>query len=292
MNRGITLVEILVVIVILLFVVSALYNTFSFQRRVKFRESTLIDLQETGQLVLNLIAHDLMMAGYGVNKKLALYIYDGGSNSSDKLFINDWTFLDEDELLGGIWGQTKILAGAGTSLITLDTLNIDKDGRQEFKGGVSQFVISDTTSFNKKVAKISSIDNNTKTLSLDMSLDGNYLVPAICYEIDNNILKKSSRDTGGRQPIANNVVDLQISYQDIEGNWYCTNATSNCPMNPFNPEKIALVKVSIVVKTDKRTSISSNPWPLENRSDGPYDPNYSYRTYSVEIAPRNLIYNR
>ena len=292
MQRGLTLVEILAVLVILMLVLGALYTTFSVQRKAKARESVLIESQETGQLILNILSRDIMMAGYGVYKKLALYIEDGGNDAPDRLYINDWTFLDDNELLHGTWGQTEITGGAGGSSITLDKLDIDGDGRNEFIGEASQYVISDTTDYNQKVAKIKNINSDTQKLTLQGNLAGREVAPAIFYEIDNGILKKSARDTGGRQPLANNVVDLQIAYRDRDGNWYCANTTTPCPMNPFDPEKIALVRISIVMRTGKKTEFSRDPWPLENRRTGPYDPDYSYRVYTVEIAPRNLIYNR
>ena len=296
--RALTLVELMVVLVILLMVVGAIYQTFSFQRATKARESSLIETQEKGQLVLNILARDLMMAGYGVWKKLALYIEDGNTTGPDKIYINDWTlfYTNDTQLLNGLWGQTKIVSGSGSNSIVVEELDINKDNETDFKPNVYQFIISDA--LDHKVARITEVNDSLKSLTLDRTIGGTYVAPAWYYEISYDhtkktyTLRKSARDTGGRQPLADNIVDLQIAYRDTEGNWYC-DGVGNCPMTPFDPEKINLIRLSIVVRSEKKTKISHNPWPLENRQEElPYDSAFSYRVYTVEIAPRNLIYNR
>jgi hypothetical protein len=83
---------------------------------------------------------------------------------------------------------------------------------------------------------------------------------------------------------------MQIAYQDKNGTWYC-DGTGDCPMNPFDPENIALVRISIVMRTGKKTSSSSNTGrpAVENRQAGPPD-EYTYRVYTTQVSPRNLLF--
>jgi len=250
------------------------------------------------------------MAGYGVDKSLAFYIQDGGSNGPDNLYINDWSFIDEDELLKGIYGQADITGGNGTSNLTLNTLNIDSSANDncytgncnEFQGGIWQYVIVNGTDPNRKVARI--LSTGASSLNLDGNVSGNSsapeVAPAIYYCVDDgtnsncfvdgqNRLRRSDRSSGGRQAIGNNIVDMQIAYRDNNGVWYCSGGSSSCPMNPFDSTSINLIRISIVVRTTLTTGTGTGRPALENRNAGSPD-NFSYRVYTTQIVPRNLIY--
>ncbi len=135
----------------------------------------------------------------------------------------------------------------------------------ELMGGIWQTIISDSTV--QKVARIISISN--KTLNLDQPLMGNKLVPAIYYcldqganqECDSNpntsfILKRSDRSSGGRQPLASDIVDFQVAYEDWNNNWYC-DGTGPCPMSPFRPRNIKTIRVTIISRQDASNDIGN-----------------------------------
>ena len=210
----------------------------------------------------------------------------------------------ENDQLGGV---TQIVSGSGTQAITVKSLNLDNYGfgkhkllfptykefigakpawanydncygdqctdfcesiggicsNNELAGGIWQTVISDAGI--QKVAKINSISGNT--LSLDRSLSGTKLAPAIYYCLDEGdnsdcdsnastafYFKRSDRTSGGRQPLASNIVDFQIAYKDINEQWYC-DGVGPCPMIPFDPKKIKLVRISII----SRNNASNTP---------------------------------
>ncbi len=309
--RGMTLVELIVVLIIMSIAIIALHNTFVSQQQSYNRNAAITGIQETGQTIINMIKKDIMMAGYGVDKKLAFYIEDGGATGPDNLYINDWGFIDEDELLKGIYGQADITGGNGTSNLTLNTLNIDSSGNDncysgncdEFQGGIWQCVIVNGTDPNRKVARILSTGANSLNLDkiVSASPSAPEVAPAIYYCVDDgsnnnclvtgtNVLRRSDRSSGGRQAMANDVVDMQIAYRDDSGNWYC-DGSGNCPMDPFNPQDISLIRINIVMRTAVQTTKGTGTGrpAVENRSAGSPD-NFSYRVYTVQIVPRNLIY--
>ncbi len=297
-KKGMTIVELMVALTIMMIVTSAIYSIVLSQRKAYIKQESITETQEIGKIILTIIKRDLMMAGYGVDKKLALYIKDGGDNGPDELYINDWSFIDENELLAGVYGETKIIHNSGKSIL-VEKLNLDdcaqcsdntygdSNDPNEFE---SQYVISDTDDPEKKVAKIKNVNRDTNTLTLQEEISGSYVAPAIYYGIVEENLKKSTRNTGGRQPLAQNVVDLQIAYQDKEGNWYCHERGSS-PMTPFDPSKIRLIRVSIVIRTKAKTDFNKTTGrpALENREEGEPD-NYSYRIYTTTFVPRNLFY--
>ncbi len=308
---GMTLVELIVVLMIMSIAIIALHNTFVSQQQSYTRNVAITGIQETGQTIINMIKKDIIMAGYGVDKKLALYVEDGGATGPDNLYINDWGFIDEDELLKGIYGQADITNGNGTSTLTLNTLNIDSMGNDncyssncnEFQGGVWQCIIVNGTDPDKKVARVLSTGANS--LNLDSPVNANLsapeVAPAIYYCVDDgsnskclvtgkNVLRRSDRSSGGRQPMANNVVDMQIAYRDKNGTWYC-DGSGPCPMDPFDPQDISLIRINIVMRTAVRTTKGAGTGrpAVENRTAGPPD-SFSYRVYTIQIVPRNLIY--
>jgi len=282
-QRGMTVVELIVVLAIMSIVTGALYSTFVNQQSSYTRQSQIQNIQESAQTGIVILKRDIMMAGYGVDKSLALYIKDGGSTGPDEIYINDASFIDESDLLDSIYGETGF-TGSGTSNITVDTLDIDSDGTNDFQGGVWQCIITDNGT--NKAAKINSISGNQ--LSLNSSVSGSYVAPAIYYCVDSEELKRSDRSSGGRQPIISNIVDLQVAYKDTNGNWYC-DGTGSCPMSPFNPEDISLVRITLISRIEKKTGrhLLSRPISAENGPTWGND-KYRYRAYSVSVCPRNL----
>ncbi len=294
-NKGMTLIEMMVVIVIMLICLMAVYNTFIFQQKASVREESITQIQEVGQQLLNLLRKDIMMAGYGVDKKLALYIEDGGNNGPDRLYINDWEFIDEDELLRGIYGQATVSNHTGTSVTLNKNLDLDGDGEDDFKfrtnTSARQWAIIGTSLGETTVRRIDgTTPPNSLTLNTSVNINDE-IAPAKYYFIQNDILYLVDRTTGAIiQPLADNVVDMQIACRDKDGTWYC-DGTGACPMNPFDPENIALVRITIVMRTGKKTSSGSNTGrpAIENRTAGPAD-EYTYRVYTTEVAPRNLLF--
>jgi len=319
-TKGFTLVELLVAIAVASIFTTALYMTFNAQQKTYIKNTSVSSIQNTAESLLALLKKDLTMAGYGVDKKLAFYIEDGGPNGPDKIFINDRSFIDDKELFSGYYGETKITGGSSSSSISVKYLDIDNyisslnkcygngTNCDEFLGGISQYIITDTTS-NNKIAKINSINSNT--LSLDRPVNGNYVAPAIfycvydeesqdqeCNTINNsslNVLRRSDRSSGGKVILADQIVDLQVAYQDNNGNWHCDGHTGDiCPMTPFDPTKIIQIRLTIVVKTKTRYQSSQLKFrpAVENRQAGTIGDKYTYRKYMAMIIPQNLILER
>ncbi len=317
-KNGFTLLELMVSLAILGIVVGAIFAIFGHQEESYVKGKRMKEIQETAQPAIEIIKKDLIMAGWAVDPKMAFFIQDGGTGTSDSIYINDWTFVDEDELLDEIYGYTTISSGSGTSAISIQDGDIDTSANgkngicpkpsdirhcnddnnpDEFAAGIYQFIITDgTTTTGPSIGRITGYDGST--ITLDRSVQGTKVAPAIYYGVNSSrsSLQRSSISTPGGATegalLANNIVDMQVAYRDNNGIWYCDSSTSTCPMNPFDPTSIDLIRVSLVVRTSGKTSFgfkSQNPWPLENRNSGPFDNDFIYRTYTVYIKPRNNI---
>lgn len=322
--RGMTLVELLVAVgvtsIVATLSIAIFVGQFSHYERGKSVKQT----QEAGQGTMELLKSEIMQAGWSVMPEMAFFFEDGGPNSPDRLYVNDTRLIDLNMpaerrlmVLDECPGGQLILAGVNSSSPRIQKLDIDDDELdgdatgQDFKGAASQFVISNDGAL--KIAKINGIAGGNQ-LSLDRVLGGNYLAPAVYYCVDDgdaichpagseqNLLRRSDRESGGRQPIAENVVDMQIAYQDVNDNWYgeagCAGTGAGaglCSFTPFDPKQIKLIRLSIVTRGKAYQGDRVNDPlycrpALENRAGaalGSAECGYIYRTYSSIIQPRN-----
>lgn len=148
-------------------------------------------------------------------------------------------------------------------------------------------------------------------------------------------LNRADNTSGGTHPVTENVVDLQVAYKDnldatnntctskadqvtcsgqagcqwtngsCTGAWYgvqgCVTGSSGnglgtyCSFSPFDPTRIALIRVTIVTRSTNR--VEGRVWDpaycrpaAENHAAaavGSADCGYAYRTYTVLFEPRN-----
>jgi len=281
-EKGVTLLELIIAIVISVIVMAAANAIFTGQHKSYVKSSSVKEMQESIRAALEILKSDLMTAGYGLdNKDLALCIVDGGSSGPDKIYINYSDFLSDTEILSDTLGSTNIISISG-STVTVGTVDLDSDSTADFKANYG--VITDNTNVTNKAAEVNGVGAANITLASGYSLSGNYIAPAVNYRIDtaNAELEKN------RQPLAGNIVDLQVAYRDKDGHWHCDGGTYSCPMSSFKPEDIKLLRVSLVARTDKKDlGWSSVGRPaVENRTAGSTD-DYFYRTFTILVKLRN-----
>jgi len=149
-----------------------------------------------------------------------------------------------------------------------------------------------------------------------VSLGGTWLAPAVYYCVDDGnadchpdsstdplwVLRRSDRSSGGRQVVAENVVDLQVAYRDADGEyWYgeagCDGSGTGpgkCEMSPFDPRSIELVRLTLVVRSRHQSrDLLGDPRycrpAVENHAAGigADECGRIYRVFSMMIHPRN-----
>lgn len=330
---GLTMVELLAAMAVTGIVMAAAVSIFSAQQRNFVRDRNIKEISQDAQDVLRYLKGDLMEAGFSTRSSMAFYLADGGSTRSDKIYINDTSVLDIQP--PGEWadpaelpdamqrfignqcpGCVTILSGSGTSTVVVDTLNISESGN-DFLGGIYQFVISDAGT--NKVAKINSISGNQ--LLLAESLSGTLLAPAVYYCVDDGnldchpttanaeqwVLRRSDRGSGGRQAMVENVMDLQVVYEDSGGFRYgeqgCVGTgvgNGFCERNPFDSSEVRLIRLFLVVrgKNQDRRRIGdpstcrppAGNRPGTNMADAAQrnvECGHVYRVYEVVLQPRN-----
>lgn len=327
-----TLVELMVALAITALVMAAAVGIFTSQHRNFVRDRSEKEIIQDGVDVLKALQTDLLEAGWSVRPNMAFLVKDGGPNGSDRIFINDVDLIDPVRHATRMIeaaecpGCLRIAAISGSTITVNDpwepspyadeVLDINGDNQTDFTdNGTDFFVIGDGTDPAKKVASVTAVANTQLTLSL--AIDGSFVAPAVGYCVDNGtstsachpsgarerfVLRRSDRTTQGRLlPIAENIVDLQVTYQDDDGHWYgeasCAGSglgSHFCARSPFEPRHIRLLRVSVVLRSPKKDKDRANDPAycrpaVANRQagSGPDECGYRYKVHTLVIHPRN-----
>ena len=319
-NPGFTIVELMVTLVIIIAIGGIASSIFLTQHRSVMDNQSVFDVRGPAYAATELLKRDFSQAGYGVldlsdisnPKNLAFFIQNGSGTNPDRLYLFDGSYIDYDELENDMFAELgyAFFSGNGTS-ITLNRLNLDAgmndncygngSNCDEFQFNIRQYIITNTTDPTKKTASIRNIAGTTLTLSSGVSGGTNksLVSPAIFYCVhsgydtfcsggdDTNVLKRSSRSSGGRQPVVSGIVDMQVAYRDKAGTWYC-DGSGTCPMNPFIPGNITLVRITLISQRENTTQNGNLTAQAEDgRTWNSTD--YSYTPHTVLIRPRNNI---
>lgn len=311
-----SLVELMIAIAVTGVVMTLSLAIFTDQTRNFKKGQETKEIQETNTECLDFLKRELAQAGWSVKPEMAFYFNDGGDSGSDNITINDTTLIDLDSQNGTRlmtegtgWGGCAKFSVSPADQITFSRpdFDINEDGKDDYNE--NSFVISDGNG--NKVARIIDKDKSSTALQLNGDLDGEYVAPAVYYcastcDVGGQslpCLRRSDRSSGGKQPFAANVVDLQAAYRDRDGNWYglsgCSGAGSDggasyCSRSPLEPNKINLVRITLVTRSTNPVGLKNDlkycrP-AAENRSGaalGSDECGFVYRSYTVTIRPRN-----
>ena len=267
-DNGFTLVELLIAMAIALVVITSISSAFIMQRKTYDVQEQIAEMTQNSRAAMDMLTSEIMMTGYGaptsyittwidwvsVTMDSNPKIEDGGSGPD---------IIHMAACFDGSAGSLSAAASKGDTSITLGS------------GEGSAFNTDD-----KKVINIDRIENavvtgksgDTLTIDTDPTTTGNQglrndyeigdpvsVVKVISYSIVQDpdgsyILKRNENLGAGRQPLAENIIDLQI-----------TQAGDTIEINP------------LTAQTDK--------------PDPNYSQNNGYRTFSQRayITPPNLL---
>lgn len=322
-DSAMTLVELMVSLAVTALILAAAVGVFSSQHRNYVRDRSEKEVLKDSVDVLRGLQRDLMEAGWAVRPDMAFLIRDGGVGNPDEMYLNDVDLidpvLDAERLVEAAACPACLrIASTSGSMITLedpwqaspyaeDVLDVNDDNQTDFNDGT--FLVSDATGLDNKSAQVLSLSGTTLTIS--GSLKGTFVAPAIHYSVDTVascsdprifVLRRNDRSTAGQMlPMADNVVDLQVAYQDDSGNWYgqagCSGAgvgSNYCERKPFEPSRIRLIRLSVVLRSPTKDKDRLNDPAfcrpaVENRpaGTGPDECGYRYTVHTLLIHPRN-----
>jgi prepilin-type N-terminal cleavage/methylation domain-containing protein len=304
-NRGVTLIELMIVLVIAAVLVAGIYSLFVTQHRVYTIQDQVSGVQQDARVALDIMARDIRMSGFLIGSQgfdingaqFAVTPTNGGSSAPDTIKVASAA----DEFMSG--GNPVTVTNVTGSQASLNASNSEINNF--FDNDKKKFVIFEGDSTHT-VYQVSGVTGqaldlnqspptylNTITNSTGTTVGARvFRARSIIYQVQGDSLQRI--DNGGTpQPLAgdgvNTVVeDLQFAYQ-VEGNpgWY--NAQASFPAGKSEAD-IRMVRINIIVRTavpDPKDTTFFKP-ACEDRGREDTFPGCRRRVYSTIVKVRNL----
>ena len=270
-DKGITLIELMVALVIGGFLLAATYRTFISQQKTFVVQEQVVDMQQNVRAAINRMMTELRMSGFGnVSMVLPVTFTTGTFNNVLNLNTPAAGALTIVSASGGTSTLTGEV-GVGQTQVTVTTLT-DAQGNALFDTGNRKYI----SIGGLEGHKIKSIDSGTKTITLDGSSltfyhpvgTPVYTIRALSYQVAsvNGIptLLRNENMGDGAQPQADNIENLQFTYLAADGN------------PTANPADIRIVRVSLTARAERQD-------PDLNNGDG-----YRRRQIASNIHLKNM----
>jgi prepilin-type N-terminal cleavage/methylation domain-containing protein len=308
-DRGVTLIELMIVLVIAGLVVGGIYTLFATQQRSYYVQDRVAGIQQDARAALTIMARDIRMAGL--------------MTGSDGFTVNGFSFAVNpvNNGTGGIDSITVVIGLdeflSGTTPVTVTnitgqnvTLSADASGFFDTTPtGTSRFVTFEGEQHVYEISGISGTSYNILTLTkyppvyLEDVQARVFRVKAITYQVQDDVLTRDENIGGGAQPLIGDatttvVEDLQFAYQ-VQGdttNWFNDPAT-DFPADTDQSD-ITMVRINITVRTavqdatvqDAGTAAAQYNQPeLEDHTSGLNGPDgFRRRVYTTVVKARNL----
>lgn len=267
-EKGLTLIELLIALVISALIISGLYRTFIGQQKTYTVQEQIVDMQQNARTAVNRMMSEIRMAGFG-NVSMVLPVTFSTGTFNNVLNLNTPT-AGSLTIVSAVGGTSTLTAAGviGQSQIVVSTLTDDL-GNALFDTSNKRYVsIGGLESYT-----ITSVDNGTKTITLNGSLTYNHAIgtpifniKALSYRVDsvNVTLLRDENLGNGAQPQADSIENLQFTYLDAGGN------------PTANPLDIRVIRISLTARVERQD-------PDLNNGDG-----YRRRQIVSNVHLRNM----
>jgi prepilin-type N-terminal cleavage/methylation domain-containing protein len=290
-NKGVTLIELMIALVISAILVGGTYSLFISQQRTYISQDQIVGAQQDGRAALIIMAKDIRMAGmltgvdgfsvYGATEAITP---TNSSTGPDQIRV---VYAAEEFTSGG---NSVTVADATGSQVTLsaDINGFFNNGARRylaFEGKNAVYQISSTGPRTLDFNGGSVPPDNLKDFSARV-----FRVRAITYSVSGNTLQRN--DGESIQPLAGStnqcqVEDLQLAYQ-VDGDtatWYNTPADAG----KTNAD-IRAVRINLLVRTpvqDTKDQGYTRP-ALEDRAGSATNDGFRRRVYTTVVKLRNF----
>jgi len=242
-NKGITLIELLVALVISGLLVAALYRTFIGQQKTYVAQDQVVDMQQNMRVAISRMMGDIRMTGFGNVSMVLPVTFTGGTFNN---ILNPNTPVSDSLTLVTSLNTPATLTTSGSigqNQIVVSTLT-DSQGNALFDTGNRRYIsVGGLESY-----IITSVNNGTSTITLNGSLTYNhpfgtpvFMIRAITYQVADMAgiptLLRNENIGDGNQPQADYIENLQFAYFDDSG------------ILTANPLNMRLVQVTLTART-------------------------------------------
>jgi prepilin-type N-terminal cleavage/methylation domain-containing protein len=328
-NKGFTLIEVMIVMVIMGIVTAQMFLVFSVQKRTFLEDMGAREVQEDARLITDLIVFDTRQAGFMVPNVAAVSSFDGqstGPDQPDRFCVSDTSYFaipDFGQASNDFDARAEPYGGEGViAQSTFLTLNagsngdIDGDGNIDFLlpsvafgtdgGGVIIANDAGTASYCARVAAwippnlfVEPQHQLTATALVALNLGGATAVPAVIYEVDEPNLTLFRNG----MPLGTRVEDLQVEYwidQSVAGTLGVMDAGEfpihnllNLPPG-FVTDDITRVRISVVTRSATPDAQEGNQFAYHMRPAAGNRAEgpldlFRRRRFTASVFPRNKL---
>lgn len=292
-ERGFSLTELMVALVVMAIVTTQLLLSYSNQHRNAIEQEFVVESQEEARLLTDLALSDLRLAGFMVPREAGVGSIDGGNAAADLLCMSDPAAVDAAVLPGATsrfdGANTQAALGGNASSVSLSvgSMDIDADGDVDFVVDGGLLISADGL---VHCAVIDAVAGGAVSFSpptpagFAAPAGGATVVPALVYQVN------GTRLTRNRTVLSDQVEDLQVEFGvDIDNNGVVENA--EFPIHDLNGQDLLLVRSARVHVTTRTLNgepdFSGDFAAVANRAAGAAD-NFKRRRVSADALLRNL----
>ena len=311
-NKGMTLVEMLVSLTILMFVLGAVFSILNLQQTKSVNVQTSTVMQTDAQLALTLLRWDLFMAGYGMSIDDHSVTSNNSAVTSDQITLRGAGLCFETDYTD--WAPVLKIA-KGIDEVIVYRFN---DTMPDFKVGDGVIIVDQQKELQEANLTILQIDSITHSyalyslpafkLKVNRNVDANmgssvFTIDTITYMTGINYTLVNNQLQRGNEVFLDNIEDIQFAYGvDLNNNgtfepgeWF--NDLASVPgytPSIFSKYKTA-VRATFVVLSDRRLTDYTYPQNSITIEDHTYNLTDADRKYKRQIIsaitwPRNLRY--
>jgi type IV pilus assembly protein PilW len=304
---GVTLIELMIVLVIAAVLVAGVYSLFITQQRSYAVQDQVAGAQQDARAALDIMAREIRMAGFGTGAGSDSGFTDGSNSITISSNPSGDTYQFAVEPSNNATGPDTLTVVLGAvalgtvSGVTVNTVTLTSAAPTTtpvlfsfdlLPGRLYQGSMSDSTTIT-----ITSTGFPSGTSKI---IGGKaYGVQAITYSVTApngspgvGVLRRNENTGSGAQPLAGDgintfVEDLQFAYQ-VAGdttNWHNTSAEAGT-----TNDNITMVRINLVVRTaveDTKDQNYTRP-TLEDHDGSTTNDGYRRRVYTTEVKVRNL----
>ncbi len=271
-DKGVTLIELLIALVISGILIAGIYRTFIHQHRTHTTQEQVADMQQNVRVAINRMMKEIRMAGFGNLQAILPVTFPGIGRTYPEVVNPDLPVAGALTIVSGIGGAARLLAQPGdivgggplsSNQIRVSALaEFDTNNRRYISiGGLESHMITAIDTPNRVLTLNTDVGNVYKT-------DGStlvYAVRAISYRVAPDaegrpVFRRDENLGGGFQPLADNIESVE--FRNPDGSL------------PLNPNSMSL-QVTVIARTRE-------PDPEFKGGDG-----YRRRQFSSVILQRN-----
>jgi len=242
-DKGVTLVELMIALMMSGILIAALYRTFIGQQRTYTVQEQVVDMQQNVRVSIHRMMSEIRMAGFG-NVNNALNLVGGVNGFTQVITPNNNTLT----IVGGFKqvkrdnGDPILINSVGKDPTGKNTLTLNY-ATDNFDGAKHHFISIGGLESNTVASRSGSV----LTLNLPLTLIPRagtpiFKIQAITYDLGlsdgKNVLRRNENTGGGAFAVAENIENVQFEYFDANG-------------NPTGiPSNIRMLKVTVTARTD------------------------------------------